>query len=227
MGQVTSMPSGPRLRRARNGPELEMVHAALAAGLPFRWSSQAVTFQEPELPSGAPDILLLRMNQRDGQTSPMLSEQELKLLHFVSSRPITHVSDLCDLLCWTPRVADRVITSLQGTQFLTLDRDRLRPTHKARLFLAREIVAIEAKIGEWKRAIAQAQRNQWFASQSYVLLKGGVSPSAIHAAIDVGVGILHFDGERARVLVKSERARLPGSYASWLVSMWAHHEVCA
>ncbi|WP_157753750.1 hypothetical protein [Lysobacter capsici] len=203
-----------------------MVHAALAAGLPFKWTDEAVVLQEPELPSGVPDILLLRMNTLPF-TEVMFSDQELKLLHFVSSRQVVHLSEVSELLRWTKRAIDVGVSSLEAHQFLVLRNSQLRPTKLARLFLAREIIAIEAKVGEWRRALMQARSNQWFASQSYVLLKGQISPSVVEAASAVGVGVLQFNGGRTKIVVRSERCRLPGSYASWLVSMWARVETRA
>ena len=204
-----------------------MVHAALEAGLPFSWSSEAITFQEPELPSGAPDLLLLRLSEKSDCSSIPLSERELKLLQFLSSKQRVQIGDLVDLLCWPPRSAQAVVSALESKGFLTVNNNSLTLTFEAKAFVAREIVAIEAKVSDWKRALVQAQRNHWFASQSYVLLQGSVSASAMDSAADTGVGILHFDGRRAKVLVRAERNRLPGSYASWLISMWAHQETCA
>lgn len=215
----------PRLRKARSGPELEMVRAALAAGLPFSWSAEAVTFQEPELPSGAPDLVLLRMSAELQDASASLSERELKLLQYISSARKAQLVDLVDLLRWSQRSATGIVDALESQGFVVVHNDCLALTTKAKSFLAREIVAIEAKINDWRRALVQAQRNHWFASQSYVLLRGTVSSATIDAACDSGVGILHFDGNKARVLVRAERNRLPGSYASWLISMWGHHEV--
>lgn len=225
--ETSTLAASPRLRRSRTGPESEMVSAAIAAGLPFNWLEQAITFQEPELPSGAPDILLLKMRRHDTQVAVTLTEHELKLLHFVSSRRKSSLSDVTSLLCWTPKVAKSAAASLVLKDLLELSGDRISSAPAAKSFLAREIVAIEAKIGEWKRALCQAQRNLWFASQSYILLTGSVSISAMDAAASAGVGILRYDGERTEELVKPEKMRLPGSYASWLVSMWAHHEARA
>ncbi|TDK21064.1 hypothetical protein E2F46_15300 [Luteimonas aestuarii] len=199
----------------------------MAAGLPFSWAERAITFQEPELPSGAPDVLLLRLKVTDIHGAASLTEHELKLLHFISSRSKARIRNITDLLCWSPKAAAKTVASLAEKQLLSVRGDLLVPSLNAKSLLARDIIAIEAKIGGWKRAIIQAQRNKWFASQSYILLSGTVPAAAKDAAETEGVGILRYGKGRTEVVVRSEKMRLPGSYASWLVSMWGHREAHA
>ena len=60
----------------------------------------------------------------------------------------------------------------------------------------RDVVAIEAKLKDWKRALNQAYRYKWFASRSYVLLDNAHLKPAIknlNAFQTLGVGLMSLD----------------------------------
>lgn len=54
-----------------------------------------------------------------------------------------------------------------------------------------QLIAVEAKRSDWKRAVSQAVLNRYYADQSYVALwEGSISPSVLQTACEFGVGIL-------------------------------------
>ena len=62
----------------------------------------------------------------------------------------------------------------------------------------RDVIAIEAKLKDWKRALNQAYRYKWFASRSYVLLDDAHLRPAIKnlsAFQSLGVGLISLDLE--------------------------------
>ncbi len=80
-------------------------------------------------------------------------------------------------------------------------------------FAARHIVAIEAKLRDWRKAIQQAVANMWFASHSYILLPPSRSLKLIvQEAKKFGIGVLIFDGNKTRRIMKPRPQQLPASY---------------
>jgi hypothetical protein len=76
-----------------------------------------------------------------------------------------------------------------------------------------EIVAIEAKVTDWRKAISQAARNRIFAHKSFVALPEGVARRVRREALfaKLGIGILGVDGDDVRV-VKLPRRHLPRAW---------------
>jgi hypothetical protein len=103
-------------------------------------------------------------------------------------------------------------------------RDRWRARTPRKLMAVRRIVAIEAKVGAWRPGLEQAFHNRWFASESYLLLPGVPKSDALESELgQTGVGLLTPDRPMRRPAVRAEKAKLPGSYASWLFNEWACH----
>jgi len=95
-------------------------------------------------------------------------------------------------------------------------------------FALRRIVAVEAKVGRWAQAIEQAITNTWFASHSYVLFPERLCPAdASSMAVAEGIGLIVVNEDRAKILVRSPKHRLPDSYASWLFNEWTLQAIWA
>lgn len=216
-----------RFRKERPGPEADLVFGAVQSGLPFKWQPEGVLLREPEIASGAPDLVLLRLHP-ESERYRELEEIELKLLHFISTYKVSRVDEIVALLCWSEKTTNRTLSHLEDLGLIESRKEKILITPAAKALLAREIVAVEAKIGAWRDAVMQASRNQWFSSQSYILLHAvSVKSKVIDACANVGVGLLAFDGSRTKTIVRSARSRLPGSYASWMLSQWGHERKTA
>jgi hypothetical protein len=111
------------------------------------------------------------------------------------------------------------IDRLNAAGFLRASKARwlLRPL--SGVFAARKIIAVEAKVSEWKAALQQADVNTWFASASYILVPEVPRRSSLlEMARRLGIGVW----TKNRAPVKPKRAEeLPRSYMSWLFNEWA------
>lgn len=94
------------------------------------------------------------------------------------------------------------------------------PCSLRRSFAASKIIAVEAKIGKWAEVLNQALLNTWFASKSYVLVPRLPSGQQLAEAKRLGIGVCSMDDQGVKE-VASESARLPRSYASWVLNDWA------
>jgi hypothetical protein len=163
--------AGPVFRARRLGPELELLERFLE--MPHFSAPpgcEATVFREPRLESGFPDLVIVIWDRRKTeQWQPVrtaLTLEDLRLAHYV------HCSGGCahERLSTVFPKWGKSLERLNAAGMLECDHEmwRLRPL--SHLFAAQQIIAVEAKIAEWGRALEQAQLNTWFASASYVLV---------------------------------------------------------
>jgi hypothetical protein len=96
-----------------------------------------------------------------------------------------------------------------------------------RVFGLTDLIAVEAKVRDWRRALEQARLNRWFASASYVLLSAAsVHEAVIARASTYGVGVVarHRKGHLADIL-EPAADEIPGSYGSWLFNEWVGRSI--
>jgi hypothetical protein len=214
-----------RFGSARPGPEALLVERALEMGLPRFSTTEPVLMMEPELEVGRPDIVVAyRRDERTTRCSagPPLDDIHWKLLHLIYELRWTTTDDLAALTCFTPCVVEQAVDDLSEYDYLRWTRRGVRARALPKVFGLTRIVAIEAKISDWRRAVLQAHRNYWFASDSYVLLPAErCTSAALEHARSRGVGVLSVGSSRTRLRQRANRAPLPSSYASWVLCQWA------
>jgi hypothetical protein len=212
-------------RKVRPGPEHRLLRAALDTGYFFRFNLPAVFFHEPELPTGLPDMVAVYLPKNRPAIVPRrcrLSPPHARLLHGLHSLSAATFSDASSLLRVERSKLTRLVDDLCESGLISVRRDRLLPEKLSRTFAVRHIVAIEAKISDWARALEQAAANRWFASQSFILIPPRRSLATVSArAQQLGVGVLVLDGDKVRQAVKPRRLAIPASYGSWLFNDWA------
>jgi hypothetical protein len=210
-----------QFRASNDGPEKDLV-AEFVGKLPFRMrpGRRHAIFVEPWLESGAPDLVYVEWKPavvtRWRSVRASLGLQDIKLLQLLYSRR-WQLRDIEDLL--GPALLP-AIEKLSRAGLLLLKGRYLQPTTLARAFAATRIVAIEAKVSQWSRAIEQAHLNTWFASESYILMPRKPRSSRIlERAKAAGIGVWVMNAVPTRVL-SPRRHRLPASYASWQFNEW-------
>lgn len=208
----------PRTQRA--GPELDLVASFLRA----RFFSappdcEMTVFQEPRLPSGFPDLVLVFW-RRDvvrtwNEARLDLTTDDIRLAHYLYQVGPAVSSDLADTL------GKKVLRSLErlysaGIAEPLHDKWKLGPLEE--IFAVDQLIAIEAKVSEWSAGLQQAWVNTWFASESYLLLPRIPRGSAVlEQASNLGIGVCTDQG---RAVAPTCRPKLPASYVSWLFNEW-------
>jgi hypothetical protein len=72
------------------------------------------------------------------------------------------------------------------------------------LIFASDLVAIEAKLTDWNRALGQAVLNTTVVDQSYVAMWAGyIAPGLLKAADEYGVGVIAVHDDGLEILVKA------------------------
>jgi hypothetical protein len=213
----------PYARTGVPGPELELVEAALESGLAIARTTPIV-FREPALPTGFPDIVAVFLSKQEllfSRERLELGSDHLRLLHHIYATRSTTVDALTKALVWGEHAIERLMEALERAELLRLQGRKARCAPLAEIFVARRIVAVEAKIRDWRAAIRQAVANTWFASHSYILIPAERwSPHIDTEAARFGIGVLAHDGRRTLVKLRAADRRIPASYGSWLVNEW-------
>jgi hypothetical protein len=211
--------SGISFRKGRPGPEQNLVDWFLERNaVKPREGERLTVFREPRLPSGFPDIVAVIWKEsvasRWRNDRRNITAHDLRLMQFlVTSGP----SQLPQLRLLFGASIHRSLDRLERSHMVVLNRRQWRARALSRTFAIRRIVAIEAKVAEWRAALDQAFINTWFTPESYVLVPNvpkGVG--LLETAVRHGIGVL----SKEKLGLVEHRVTQPLSYASWLFNEW-------
>lgn len=213
-----------KTRSVRPGPECRFLRAALRRGLPVS-SSDALLLLEPALPTGVPDLIAVELRPRRISTRAKwrrFRPLHLQILHFLSESGSRTIDEIERLLNHRSRTVAVILQDLENEGFVLRKRERFVTCSISNLFVVKHIVAIEAKMRAWREALEQAVTNLWFASHSYILIPALRCVDAVREEAEkFGVGVLVFDGEQTKTVLRPRKQRIPTSYGSWLINEWA------
>jgi hypothetical protein len=188
----------------------------------------AVFFHEPELPTGFPDLVAVYLGREVHLTRARLRlrEAHVRVLHYLHTCDVITTAALAEQLRLRPKKLKDILDQLQAAELVSIQDDAVRARPLARTFAVKYIIAIEAKVRDWSRALEQAAANHWFASHSYILVPQSRSLSRIASrAQELGIGVLVFNGGKIHVAACARRRDIPASYGSWLFNEWAIRRV--
>jgi len=206
------------------GPEADLVARFLEIWpLRPRFGFRIKLFEQPKLQSGRPDMVAVVWDENASihwsRSDGGLNRAELRLLHLlVTAGP----SDVVDLGARLPDLRSDSIDRLESTGLVALKRHRIAPRRLTEILAVRAVVAIEAKIDNWRSVLTQARLNQWFASESYVLAPGVNDRSkllGLASAFGIGVWTISANGFAQRLAAQLP-LRFPVSYGTWLFNEW-------
>ena len=220
---------GLNTRSRCDGPESDLVHRFASAIVPsFQTRSRhkhLAIFYEPALETGFPDLVITVYDPRrfeDWSASrAALDIQDLKILNHLYHVGCSGSLAIGQQLGIRERVVDRAVEHLHDAGLLRRSREVWRPLPLSRTFGIKRLVAIEAKIADWRSVFQQASKNRWFASETYVL--SPVSRPAIKTierSKQLSIGIYTCSDMGVTEVTSSAQHPLPLCYASWLFNEW-------
>jgi hypothetical protein len=214
---------GVRFRRARSGPEEDLVRRLLER-FSFRLPSslQVTFFKEPQIESGAPDLVGVIWHrataERWNEARLLLNTYDIRVMHYLTQSGTTP-SNMLETL-FGPRIKDALF-KLEAAEMIRLKGGSVSPCSISTLYAARHIFAIEAKVTEWRSALKQAFLNRWFATSSHVLLPRVPSSHEFTSQLtSFGIGVWDYDRPVINLKTLPSSAK-PVSYASWQFNEWA------
>lgn len=213
MNHITGTPSRP-------GPEADLVQHFVDTDLPPAQKGESrLVFIEPQVEASRPDIVVVYWDSSTAESWPQersnLKRRDLRLAHFLYLNGPIAEGDVRPVF---PRGLARSLERLEHAG-LSLQRNGLWTLRRIpSIFAVCRIIAFEAKISSLSRALEQAHRNTWFASESYILTTVKQPRTEIvDRARQLGVGLWLADANStSQPLLYAEKHKIPLSPGSWL-----------
>jgi hypothetical protein len=214
-----------RCKKSMAGPECDFVQNFLML-FKNKISSDNKSFTIYFVPftgSGFPDIVIVLWDDKKLKKwhpeRNKLNSTDLKILHHMISKKKYYTST--DLIVQLGYSSKQVVNSIKKLSNAHLIKNYKNESFKVcplnDAFFVKSIIAIEAKIKNWKDAFIQAETNLWFASESYVLLPDRIiNENVLNRATCSPVGLLSLNDNDYNVISKSEKIKMPVSYCSWI-----------
>lgn len=214
-------------RRSPDGPERDLVQefAAWAATRFGIRSRRVAIFFEPAVETRFPDIVISVFDPRRFETwreeRNQLSVADLRLLHHLYRASKIELPQTSAQLSVPLKQLTQRIERLHDAGLARKAGSCWRPVALSDVFGIKRLIAIEAKISDWRTAIEQASANRWFASETNVLTPTSQPHSRLlEKSAALGVGIYASSRNRIMEITTAAKLPLPSSYASWLFNEW-------
>ena len=215
------------------GPEAFASEAALmwplAAGASAlgkadgRAAAERISFFEVAAAEGVPDMLIVEFDQDAIQRrvaaglGAVIATTTARALWALTERALT-VDELAETLTMTPAHVQRgILPQLADAGLASRDVDGRWAGADGLAPLVRSVVAVEAKLSDWRGGFKQARRYTRFANQTYMALDARRARPARRYAGDMaeaGVGLATVDASDGRVHVR-RRARWREPAVRW------------
>jgi predicted transcriptional regulator len=220
---------GYRARTSTQGEELEMVHQFIKR-VEFKYrrykKKNLAIFIEPQLESGYPDIVLIEYKHINGihfNTDRLkLSYPDLKIFFEILQYNSITLEHLQQVLGYEQNQIKKTIHLLSNCNLVKISPTGrcVRKRALKSFFEIKKIISIEAKINKWHDVIDQSYTNQWFSSETYVLLKKYSNVQCVKDCEEKGMGVIIADADKFKKLNDSSKRKLPVSYVSLLFNEW-------
>jgi hypothetical protein len=179
-------------RSQRSGPEME-IETAVAQRMSALFPSHGrLSWAAGSLPVGAgmPDLLFITSEP----AVLALAQADLsnaQILAYLRGVGRARVETIVRRLNRSPESVTTALQSLVEAEAITQDAQNFSLTPPWRSILP-EVIAIEAKVSNWRQALRQAARNRIFSHRSFIALPGHIADrvSSEPAFAQLGLGIL-------------------------------------
>lgn len=183
-----------------------------------------IIIQEAYAESGIPDIILLAWKEsripKWNNERTKIKKQDLNILHYLYSRgkkPYT-LDSMENLLGYSKNTLKVSLERLSNADLLCFYQDKISLKKLNEVFFLDEIISIEAKLNNKKKATHQALMNQNFSSKSYILMPENKYKRSSNFYEDDSIGCITFDGEKSTIDKKPTKNKIPGSPYSWVLN---------
>lgn len=199
-------------------------------------SKNAAIFIEPQIDTGYPDIVVVEYYKPNKSKQFKICEfrkqlvtTDLKILYNIQRSKHISIKELSEILGYSLSEVKKSTEHLErcGLIHLSKTRKHVRNVSLNKYCQIKKIISIEAKLDKWSEAIRQAEKNIWFATESYILMNKETCNNIIkNKCSDLGIGIILVNG-KVEMPLKSSVRPFPVSYASLLFNEWLYREACS
>jgi len=178
--------------------------------------------QEPFTGLGFPDLVCIIWNGKiEGKWTEKrnnLTPNDIKILHHLYNNKIYKPIDkISKELNFSLRDTKKSIEKLNEADLIVVNnKNKVKIKQINKIFFVEEIISIEAKLKNWRKALEQSVNNTLFSSQSYILFpRKHITENLIHTYNNTNIGIISFDRSYS-VVKKAKKQKIPVSLTSWL-----------
>jgi predicted transcriptional regulator len=143
---------------------------------------------------------------------------DIKIMHHLYlSKRYKSISEIMKELGFSEKKILESLTRLNNAGLLKCNKDnKFKTLKKSEIFHVKEIISIEAKLKNWRRALEQAFVNSYYASESYILFpKESITKQMLETYKKTDIGIISFNKDMD-VIKKAKKNVIPSNLNSWL-----------
>jgi DNA-binding Lrp family transcriptional regulator len=178
--------------------------------------------QEPFTGLGYADLVAVIWNKeiyKKWQTDRnKLIINDIKILHhlYLNNR-YKSISEIMTELGFSKKEVNNSISRLDKAGLLKFTKDnRFKVLKKSEIFYIKEIISIEAKLKDWRRALYQAFTNIYYSSESYILFpEESITRHMLETYNKTDIGIISYK-ENIDIIKKAKKMTIPANFNSWL-----------
>lgn len=196
-------------------------------------TNQEITLlQEPFSGFGYPDLVCVIWDKSvfSGwkQERQVLETDDIKILHHLYNTKIyKDTTDIKKELGFSLRAATASFERLINASLLKenkLNAVKIKPINE--IFFVKDIITIEAKLLNWRKALEQSINNTYFSSKSFTLFpKNIISNRILEEYKTTNVGIISFD-KKYQILKKPKKQNIPSTLNSWFFNEYIGRTIC-
>ena len=179
--------------------------------------------QEPYTGLGFPDLVCIIWNEnikrKWTEKRNNLTLNDIKILHHLynNNGMYKSIGKISEELKFPLRGAQKSIEKLNDADLVVInDKNKVKIKKLNEIFFVEDIISIEAKLRNWRKALEQSFNNTLFSSQSYILFpQKNITKNLIDTYNNTNIGIISFD-RTYFVVKKAKKQKIPASLTSWL-----------
>jgi len=191
------------------------------------------TIQEPYTGFGYADLVCIIWDQSIRKKWLEKRNQidiiDIKILHHLYNVKIfKEKNEITKELGFSLRKTNKSVGKLLEAELVTINKqNKIKIKNLKEIFFIKEIISIEAKLHDWKKALEQSLNNVYFSSKSYVLFPEKIITKRLMTEyMNTDVGIISFE-KSYRVIKKPKKQKIPSSLNSWFFNEYIGRELCA
>jgi len=143
---------------------------------------------------------------------------DIKILHhlYLSNRYKT-ISEIITELGFSKKEIAESISRLDRAKLIKSAKDnKFKALKKSEIFYIKEIISIEAKLKDWRRALNQAFINMYYSSESYILFpEKSITNHMLETYNKTDIGIISYKKDM-NIIKKAKKMAIPANFNSWL-----------
>ncbi len=182
---------------------------------------QYFLLQEPYTGLGFPDVVCIIWNdnilEKWSEKRNLLKTNDIKVLHYLYNiKKYRSINDISRDLNFSLKTTENITANLLEAQLVKMNgKQKIKIRKLQEIFFVEEIISIEAKLRNWKKALQQSFNNTLFASQSYILFpEHRITDNLISSYYQTSIGVISYNRSFS-IIKKAKKQKIPTSLTSW------------